>query len=75
MNKNKNIIFTFIIVVLVQFVAFGQDPGDFGGVGDGNATDAPIDTYVWILLFVGLGFAFYKYIIFTKSQVKTVTHN
>jgi hypothetical protein len=75
MNTIKNSVFTFIAIVLFQFVGLAQEPGDFGGVGDGNATDAPIDTYVWILLIVGLGFAFYKYIIFTKSQVNTFPHN
>ena len=59
MNKIKNIVFTFIAIVLVQFVALAQDPGDFGG--DANPVDAPIDTYVWILLAVGLVYVFYKY--------------
>ena len=59
MNKIKNIVFTFIAIVLVQFVALAQDPGDFGG--DPNPVDAPIDTYVWILLAAGLVYVFYKY--------------
>ena len=59
MNKIKNIVFTFIAIVLVQFVALAQDPGDFGG--DPNPVDAPIDTYVCILLAAGLVYVFYKY--------------
>ncbi len=67
MNKIKNAVFTFIAIVLVQFVALAQvvdppaepSPGDFGG-GD-NATDAPIDSFVWVLLVVGLVYVFYKY--------------
>ena len=59
MNKIKNIVFTFIAIVLVQFVALAQDPGDFGG--DPNPVDAPIDTYIWVLLVVGLVYVLYKY--------------
>jgi hypothetical protein len=60
MKKNKNIVFTFIAVVLVQFLALAQeDPGDFGG-GD-NPIDTPIDAYVLLLLVVGLVYVFYKY--------------
>lgn len=40
-----------------------QFPSEFGG-GD-NPTDetpaTPIDDYVWILVAIGIGFAFYKY--------------
>jgi len=66
MNKIKNFVFAFIAVVLVQFAALAQidppadtGPGEFGG-GD-NATDAPIDSFVWLLLVVGLVYVFYKY--------------
>ena len=60
MNKIKNIVFTFIALVLVQFVALAQDDlGDFGG-GD-NPLDTPIDSFVWVLLVVGLVYVFYKY--------------
>jgi hypothetical protein len=71
MNKIKNSLFTFIAVVLVQFVALAQDgpppPGDFGG-GD-NPLDLPIDTYLWVLIVVGLGYAFYKF----KNHIKWKT--
>ena len=75
MNKIKNIVFTFIAVVLAPFVALAQDPppGDFGGdPADGNATDAPIDTYIWMLLMVGLVYVFYKYRSL-KSKENTVS--
>ena len=66
MNNIKNIVFTFLAVVGVHFVAMAQTqdpppPGDFGGSLDGNATDTPIDTFIWTLLLVGLVYVFYKY--------------
>jgi hypothetical protein len=36
-----------------------DDLGDFGG-GD-NPLDTPIDSFVWVLLVVGLVYVFYKY--------------
>jgi hypothetical protein len=60
MNKIKSVVFTVIAVLLVQFVALAQDDlGDFGG-GD-NPLDTPIDSFVWVLLVVGLVYVFYKY--------------
>jgi len=67
MNKIKNIVLTFIALVVVQFVALAQDPGDFGG--DGNATDTPIDSFVWVLLVVGLVYVFYKYSSLKSKEV------
>ena len=67
MNNIKNIVFTFTAIVLVQFVALAQDPGDFGG-GD-NPADTPIDKYLWVMLLFGLCYVFYKY----KNLVKTNT--
>ena len=66
MKKFKNIIFTLLVIVLTQTIAFAQDPppSDFGTSstpGDSNATDAPIDTYVWLLLMVGLLYVCSKY--------------
>ena len=61
MNKIKNIVFTFIALVLVQSVALAQDgAGDFGDPAD-NPLDTPIDSFVWVLLVVGLVYVFYKY--------------
>jgi hypothetical protein len=59
MNRFKNIVFTFIAIVLIQFVALAQDPGDFEEID--SPVDAPIDTYIWFLLVLGLGFVCYKY--------------
>lgn len=71
MNKIQNIVFTFIAVVLVQFVALAQEnpppPGDFGG-GD-NPLDLPIDTYLWVLMVIGLCYVFYKF----KNRIKLKT--
>jgi len=77
MNKIKNYVFTFIAVVLVQFVALAQPeppppdppspPGDFGG-GD-NPLDLPIDTYLWVLMVIGLCYVFYKF----KNRIKLKT--
>ena len=64
MKKIKNGVFTFITVVVVQFSALAEDPnpGDFGdSAGDPNPTDTPLDTYLWVLLIVSLGYGFYKY--------------
>ena len=48
----------------VQFIALAQDiiPGEPGA--DGVNTDpevGPIDTYIWVLLLVALGYVFFKY--------------
>ncbi len=71
MNTIKNSVFTFIAIVLVQFFALAQDPGDFGG--DPNPVDAPIDKYLWLLLLFGLGYVFYKYK--NRIHLNTFTNN
>lgn len=75
MNKIKSSVFTFTAVVLVQFVALAQGgppppPGDFGG-GD-NPLDLPIDTYLWVLIVIGLGYAFYKFK--SRNKLKTFSN-
>ena len=72
MNKIKNFVFTFVALLAVQFVALAQDiiPGEPGA--DGVNTDpevGPIDTYIWVLLLVGLVYVFYKY----KNHIKLNT--
>ena len=71
MNKIKNSVFTFVAILLFQFVALAQDLGDFGG--DPNPTDAPIDKYLWVLLLFGLGYVFYK--CRNRIQLNAFTNN
>ena len=58
-------IFAIVVTLLFQFNVLADTidpPTDFGG-GD-NPTDAapaPIDDYVFVLLAIGICFAFYKY--------------
>ena len=50
-----------VLAILVNVAAFAQgNPGDFGGSGDSNPTDAPISDYIWVLAVVGLIYVFYK---------------
>jgi hypothetical protein len=70
MNKIKNSVFTFIAVVLFQFVALAQGgpppPPPPGEIKGDNPLDLPIDTYLWVLIVIGLGYAFYKF----KNHIK-----
>ena len=72
MNKIKNFVFTFVALLAVQFVALAQDPipGEPGGSGEANldTPEPPIDTYIWVLLVIGLVYVFYKYRIQLKSK-------
>ena len=74
MNKIKNFVFTFVALLAVQFIALAQEEpvlGDPGaGAGDPSNLDTPeppIDTYIWVLLVIGLVYVFYKY----RSQLKS----
>jgi hypothetical protein len=72
MNKIKNFVFTFVALLAVQFVALAQEdpiPGEPGGSGTENldTPEPPIDTYIWVLLVIGLVYVFYKY----RSQLKS----
>ena len=63
-NVSKCIV-TLVLTVFINWTALAQDPapGDFGGVDDTNPTDTepvPVDDYVGALVFLGIGFAFYK---------------
>jgi hypothetical protein len=65
MNKIKNIVFTFIAIILVQFTALGED-----GLGDFIEPDpmpGPIDSYVWVLFLGGLLYVYSKYKIRNKA--------
>ena len=75
MNKIKNFVFTFVALLAVQFVALAQEEpvlGDPGGSGEANldTPEPPIDTYIWVLLVIGLVYVFYKY----RSQLKSNEH-
>ncbi len=60
MIKNQKNIKTFyaLLMLLATSVSFAQDEGFDEEVID-NAS--PIDTNIWVLLLVGLGYVFYKY--------------
>jgi hypothetical protein len=53
--------FSALLMLLATAATFAQD-GDDTGFGD-NVVDnpLPIDTNLWMLLLVGLGYVFYKY--------------
>ena len=60
MIENQKNIKTFyaLLMLLATSVSFAQDEGFEPEVVD-NAS--PIDTNIWLLLLVGLGYVFYKY--------------
>jgi hypothetical protein len=61
-NNNKIMKrFSALLMLLATTATFAQD-GDDTGFGD-NVVDnpLPIDTNLWMLLLVGLGYVFYKY--------------
>jgi hypothetical protein len=63
MKKFINSIFTLVVILMTQTIAFAQTPTDFGDTTNPNANnlDAPIDTNLWILLLVGLLYVCSKY--------------
>jgi hypothetical protein len=63
MKKITQIVTTIAVFLVTQTIAFAQLPTDFGSTSnqnDTNQTDAPIDSYVSVLIMVGLGFVFSK---------------
>jgi hypothetical protein len=59
-------ILAFAMTLLFQLTAVAQDfPSEFIDDEDDNPTDqtlaAPIVDYVWVLVVIGICFAFYKY--------------
>ena len=73
MNKIKNFVFTFVALLAVQFIALAEEEpilGEPGGSGEANldTPEPPIDTYIWVLLVIGLVYVFYKYRIQLKSK-------
>jgi hypothetical protein len=58
-QKHSNIIFGLIL--FFHFLTFADNPGDFGNEpADPAPTDAPLNTQLWILIVVALGYAFVK---------------
>ena len=61
MKKQKKLNVTLILILLFHFLTFAQNPGDFGNQPtDPTPTDAPINTQLWILIVIALGYAFVK---------------
>lgn len=67
MKTNLLKLYTTAFFLCLTLVTFAQ-PGsgsDNGGIDDNGASDttpgAPIDNYIWVIVAVGLVFAFIKY--------------
>lgn len=70
MKKLTRILVITAAFLLTHNIAFTQEPTDFGSSSnnaDTNQTDAPIDSYLWVLIIVGFGFVISKY----KTRSKT----
>jgi hypothetical protein len=76
MQKIKKILLVILFVIFQPFVAniFAQQtppPSDFGTTGETainpNDSQAPIDTYLVLLLLTGCFFSFYKFQIINKK--------
>ena len=75
MQKIKKILLVLLFLIFQPFVAnvFPQQttPSDFGTTGETatnpNDSQAPIDTYLVILLLTGCFFSFYKFQIVNKK--------
>jgi hypothetical protein len=61
MKNNISKFYTIVFCLCSTLVAFA-DPGTTNDTGNLESTDAPmpIDDYIWILVLVGLVFAFLK---------------
>jgi hypothetical protein len=61
MKKQKHLLITLILILFFHFLTFADNPGDFGNEpADPVPTDAPINTQVWILIVIALGYALVK---------------
>jgi hypothetical protein len=61
MKKQKHLNITLVIILFFHFLTFAVNPGDFGNEpADPAPTDAPINTQLWILIVIALGYAFVK---------------
>jgi hypothetical protein len=56
-NNNKIMKrFSALLLLLATSASFAQDTGF-----EDEVVDNPIDTNIWVLILVGLGYVFYKY--------------
>ena len=61
MKKQKHLLITLILILFFHFLTFADNPGDFGNEpADPVPTDAPINTQVWILIVIALGYTLVK---------------
>jgi hypothetical protein len=57
-NNNKIMKrFSALLMLLATTATFAQEDTGF----EENVVDNPIDTNIWVLILVGLGYVFYKY--------------
>ncbi len=59
MKKYKQWNITIVLILFFHFLTFAA-PGDFGSETDPAPTVVPINTQLWILIVVALGYAFVK---------------
>ena len=63
MKNQKHLNFTYILILLFHLISYAQQsaPGDFGGSGSDPApNDVPLNSQLWILIVIGIAFAFIK---------------
>jgi hypothetical protein len=61
MKNQKHLNVTLILIIFFHFLTFADNPGDFGNEpADPVPTDAPINTQLWVLIVIALGYAFVK---------------
>ncbi|MEY3498905.1 MAG: hypothetical protein RL308_574 [Bacteroidota bacterium] len=60
MKKFKYFKLTLALILFFHLITFAQNPGDFGGTPDLNPTDAPVNKQLWVLIVIGIGYAFHK---------------
>ncbi len=62
MKNQKHLNFTLIIILLFHLISYAQQapPGDFGSGSDPAPNDVPLNSQLWILIVIGIAFAFIK---------------
>ena len=73
-NLLKLYIAAFYFCATFVMVAQPGTGSSNGGIDDAGASDttpaAPIDDYLWVVVLIGLGFAFYKLVSVYKQEAK-----